>query len=71
MLNGKPLGWLTDQTKERSKELSNEVGGRNCVDAKLGHAKRWYGIGNIHPKFQITSESYRSYSCFTQPNKVG
>lgn len=27
------------------------------VEGKFGQAKRWYGMGNIHAKLQITSES--------------
>jgi hypothetical protein len=57
LLNGKPLGRPTEQTKERIKELRKAVGERNCVEGKFGQAKRWYGMGNIHAKLQTTSES--------------
>ena len=57
LLNGKPLGRPTEQTKERIKELRKGVGERNCVEGKFGQAKRWYGMGNIHAKLQTTSES--------------
>ncbi len=57
LLNGKPLGRPTEQTKERIKELRQSVGERNCVEGKFGQAKRWYGMGNIHAKLQTTSES--------------
>ena len=57
LLNGKPLGRPTEQTKERIKELKQAVGERNCVEGKFGQAKRWYGMGNIHAKLQTTSES--------------
>lgn len=57
LLNGKPLGRPTEQTKEKIKELRKGVGERNCVEGKFGQAKRWYGMGNIHAKLQTTSES--------------
>lgn len=57
LLNGKPLGRPTEQTKQRIKELRQAVGERNCVEGKFGQAKRWYGMGNIHAKLQTTSES--------------
>jgi len=57
LLNGKPLGRPTEQTKERIKELRMAVGERNCVEGKFGQAKRWYGMGNIHAKLKTTSES--------------
>ena len=57
LLNGKPLGRPTEQTKERIKELRKAVGERNCVEGKFGQAKRWYGMGNIHAKLNTTSES--------------
>src|ERR1035437_1683225 len=57
LLNGKPLGRPTEQTKERIKELRKAVGERNCVEGKFGQAKRWYGMGNIHAKLKTTSES--------------
>jgi hypothetical protein len=57
ILNGKPLGRPTEQTKERIKELRKSVGERNCVEGKFGQAKRWYGMGNIHAKLKTTSES--------------
>ncbi len=57
LLNGKPLGRPTEQTKERIKELRKGVGERNCVEGKFGQAKRWYGMENIHAKLQTTSES--------------
>lgn len=57
LLNGKPLGRPTEQTKERIRELRRSVGERNCVEGKFGQAKRWYGMGNIHAKLQTTSES--------------
>lgn len=56
-LNGKPLGWPTEQTEERIKELRKGVGERNCVEGKFGQAKRWYGMGNIHAKLQTMRES--------------
>ena len=71
-LNGKPLGRTTDQTKERIKELRQEVSERNCVEGKFGQAKRWYDM-RVH-KCQ-TKNNKRindwSYSCCSQPNKVG
>ncbi len=57
LLNGKPLGRPTEQTKERIKELRQAVSERNCVEGKFGQAKRWYGMGNIHAKLKTTSES--------------
>jgi transposase, IS5 family len=57
LLNGKPLGRPTEQTKERLKELRQAVSERNCVEGKFGQAKRWYGMGNIHAKLKATSES--------------
>ena len=57
LLNGKPLGRPSEQTKERIKELKQGVGERNCVEGKFGQGKRWYGMGNIHAKLQTTSES--------------
>jgi hypothetical protein len=57
LLNGKPLGRPTEQTKERIKELRKSVGERNCVEGKFGQAKRWYGMGNIFARLQTTSES--------------
>jgi hypothetical protein len=57
LLNGKPLGRPTAQTKQRIKELRQAVSERNCVEGKFGQAKRWYGMGNIHAKLQTTSES--------------
>jgi len=57
LLNGKPLGRPTQQTKERVKELKVAVGERNCVEGKFGQAKRWYGLSNIHAKLKTTSES--------------
>lgn len=57
LLNGKPLGRPTEQTKEKIKELRKGVGERNCVEGKFGQGKRWYGMGNIHAKLNTTSES--------------
>ena len=57
LLNGKPLGRPTEQTKERIKELRQAVGERNCIEGKFGQAKRWYGMGCIHAKLKTTSES--------------
>ena len=57
LLNGKPLGRPTEQTKERIKELRKAVSERNCVEGKFGQAKRWYGMGNIHAKLKARSES--------------
>ena len=57
LLNGKPIGRPTEQTKERIKELRQAVSERNCVEGKFGQAKRWYGMGNIHAKLKTTSES--------------
>ena len=57
LLNGKPLGRPTEQTKERIKELRQAVSERNCVEGKFGQAKRWYGMANIHARLQATSES--------------
>lgn len=57
LLNGKPLGRPTEETKEKIKELRKGVGERNCVEGKFGQAKRWYGMGNRHAKLQTTSES--------------
>ena len=57
LLNGKPLGRPTKQTKEKIKELKQGVGERNCVEGKFGQAKRWYGMGNIFAKLKTTSES--------------
>lgn len=57
LLNGKPLGRPTEQTKARIKELRIAVGERNCVEGKFGQAKRWYGMGCIHAKLKTTSES--------------
>ena len=57
LLNGKPLGRPTEQTKERIKELRKSVGERNCIEGKFGQAKRWYGMGNINAKLNATSES--------------
>lgn len=57
LLNGKPLGRPTEQTKERIKELRRSVGERNCVEGKFGQAKRWYGMDNIHARLKTTSES--------------
>ena len=57
LLNGKPLGRPTEQTKQRIKELRQAVSERNCVEGKFGQAKRWYGMGNIHAKLKATSES--------------
>jgi transposase, IS5 family len=57
LLNGKPLGRPTAQTKERIKELRQAVSERNCVEGKFGQAKRWYGMGCIHAKLKTTSES--------------
>ena len=57
LLNGKPLGRPTEQTKERIKELRKAVGERNCVEGKFGQAKRWYCMGNIHAILKKTSES--------------
>lgn len=57
LLNGKPLGRPTEETKQRIKELRKAVSERNCVEGKFGQAKRWYGMGNIRAKLQTTSES--------------
>jgi len=57
LLNGKPLGRPTEQSKERIKELRQSVGERNSIEGKFGQAKRWYGMGNIYAKLKATSES--------------
>jgi transposase, IS5 family len=57
LLNGKPLGRPTEQSKERIKELRESVSERNCVEGKFGQGKRWYGMGNIFAKLKTTSES--------------
>lgn len=57
LLNGKPLGRPSQQTKQKIKELRQGVSERNCVEGKFGQGKRWYGMGNIYAKLKATSES--------------
>jgi len=57
ILNGKPLGRPTENTKEKLKELKKGVSERNCVEGKFGQAKRWYGMDNIRARLKNTSES--------------